>query len=83
MTESEDRRKKVHICLTIVERRKNWIGHIIRNNTWIMTMTIEVKPARGRLRRTYCTKQNIMLNIGKESFRELKEVNPKRIEKKN
>jgi len=36
-----------------VERRKKWIGHLIRNNTWITTIIegkTEGKSGRGRPR---------------------------------
>ncbi|VVC38382.1 Hypothetical protein CINCED_3A003431 [Cinara cedri] len=70
--------------MAIVKRRKKWIGHLIRNNSWITTIIegkIEGKPGRGRPRQAYM--KQIMLDIGRESYIELKRVAMNREEWKN
>ncbi|XP_016657006.1 uncharacterized protein LOC107882714 [Acyrthosiphon pisum] len=67
--------EKRSIWTTIVERRKKWIRHLIRNNTWITTIIEgkpEGKPGRERPRQSYM--KQIMMNIGRVSYKELKRV---------
>jgi len=66
-----------------MERGKNWTGHLIRNNAWIIIFErkFEGKPGKGRPRQSYI--KQIMLNIRKESYRELKKVALNREEWKN
>jgi len=47
-------------------------GHLLRNNAWVISM-VERKPGRGRPRQA-CMKQIVMLDLGNESYKELKEV---------
>lgn len=61
------------IWKTIKERRKKWIGHIMRNNEWITTIIegkIEGKAGRGRSRTPFM--KQIIDDIGKTNYKELK-----------
>jgi len=76
--------EKRSIRTTNVERRKKWVGHLIRNNTWIPTIIeqkTEGKLGRGRPRQSYI--KQIMLDIRRESYKELKRVVMNREEWKN
>jgi hypothetical protein len=76
--------EKRTIWTTIVERRKKWIGHLIRNNKWITTIIegkIEGKSVRGRPGQSYM--KQIMLDIRRELYAELKRVAINREEWKN
>jgi len=53
------------------QRRKKWIGHIMRNNEWITTI-IEGKGGRVRPRTPFM--KQIIDDIGKTNYRELKVV---------
>lgn len=59
------------IWKTIREKRKKWIGHIIRNNEWIITI-IERKiygnAGRGRPRTPFM--KQIKEVIGKTNYKE-------------
>ncbi|XP_025406672.1 uncharacterized protein LOC112680706 [Sipha flava] len=61
------------IWTTIKERRKKWIGHIMRNNEWITTIIegkIEGKAGRGRPRTPFM--KQIIDDIGETNYKELK-----------
>ena len=61
------------IWTTIKERRKEWIGHIMRNNEWITTIIegkIEGKAGRGRPRTPFM--KQIIDDIGETNYKELK-----------
>jgi len=63
------------IWKTIKERRKKWIGHIMRNNERITTIIegkIEGKAGRGRPRTPFM--KQIIDDVGKTNYKELKVV---------
>ncbi|VVC25739.1 Hypothetical protein CINCED_3A024328 [Cinara cedri] len=60
--------KQKTIWKIIRERRKKWIGHIMKNNEWITTI-IEGKAGIGRPR-TFM--KQIIEDIGKTNYKELK-----------
>lgn len=67
--------KKRSIQTTIGEKRTKWIGHLLKNNAWVtfkVEVKIEGKPGRGRSRHS-CMKQ-IILDLDKVSYKELKKV---------
>jgi predicted transcriptional regulator len=57
------------IWKTIRERKKKWIGHIMRNNEWI-TKIIEGKAGRGRPITLFM--KQIIEDIRKTNYKELR-----------
>ncbi|KAL4135344.1 hypothetical protein QTP88_006959 [Uroleucon formosanum] len=65
--------EQIAIWKTIKERRKKWIGHVMRNNEWITTIIegkIERKAGIGRPRTPFM--KQIIDDIGKTNYKELK-----------
>lgn len=80
---NDDVYHKIHKMKSIKKKRKKWVGHPLSNNEWVTYINEGKVKATGKRKSRQSYMKQIRLDLGKGSYKKLKEAAMDREEWRN